>query len=262
MHNWAVHIVTCVSAGALAGIFRYTNVLVTPVPTSLPTGSPTTSYPSTAPSTAPTKSPTKAPTKLPTPAPVCFYKESFVELQHGIKVTLGELKYGDYVLTNLETREYSPVIAFTGYFPHETDTEAVELLTSDGRKLVSSATHLIKTIDGYKSAWKLIPGDKIPCQETTRTCHIEDTRKATRVGWISPLTSSGTIVVNGIQASCHTSVIGFLGHKFGEIAYTPLVWYLKFFGHKDGEKAGDTDHWYSLKKRVIMSQLQLFFNSV
>ena len=197
--------------------------------------------------------PSTAPTKSPTPS--CFHSSATVELASGEHVNMDKIKYGDRVLAfdveTLETR-YSPIVGFSGFFPNM-EGPAYHISVAGGQKpLVLSPTHLIlASMDGITKP-DFIQAQYVKIGSTV--LHNGVASKVTKVttsqqqGWITPLTKDGTIIVDGIMASCHT--VG--PHSFVRMMYAPLHMYLDLFPRANGTSPDEFDsneHWYAISFR-------------
>jgi hypothetical protein len=63
-------------------------------------------------------------------------------------------------------------------------------------------------------------------------------------GWYTPLTEEGTVVVNGVVASCHTGP----SHYAARLFYQPIHLYLTYFPRAAGQvpSALQNEQWYSI----------------
>jgi hypothetical protein len=234
-------------------------------PSSTPSTTPTTSKPSTTPTKSPSRAPTtskpsrspsKAPSRSPsTPPPICFHSSSMVQLESGVEVRLDELNYQDKVLAMapnprtgvLDLPIYSSVVGFTGVFPNRTGV-AVNIDYGEREPLFVSPVHLLYA--------KLHSEDEAPdfyqayelTMDSLLYVHFEP-KKILRItqnqqtGWYTPLTEHGTIVVNGVLASCHT---GSIPHRVVRTFYQPLHWYLGMFPRKGIPTESDHEDWFSI----------------
>lgn len=190
---------------------------------------------------------------------ICFHITSTTVLEDGSVVRMDELKYGDKVLSIDSNMKpvFSPIVDFTGVFPNRTGSY-VKIYTNSGHVIMLSTIHLIRTENSFVQAATLQVGDKILTIQGLK--EIIEIERGIEQGWYSPLTENGTIIVDGIVASCHTTN----SHNLVRFMYKPLYWYLYWFPHKIGTYPVETEHWYSIKFRrgpigkMIIGILNLF----
>lgn len=172
---------------------------------------------------------------------ICFHSSSKALLRSGEFVTMDKLRYGDDVLCvdNNMNLIYSPVVDFTGVFPDRSGI--CVYLNNDLTKetLIVSGIHLLRGEHKFMPAKDFEVGMRIHTRKGLATVTKMET--GTEKGWYTPLTSVGTIVVDDIVASCHTSN----SHDLIRAFYKPLHLYLYFFPKKTGELPVERYHWYS-----------------
>ena len=136
-------------------------------------------------------------------SPFCFSGKMEVVVQGKGVVPMEALQVGDYVkIGNGEA--YEEVYAFGHRLPQKY-AEFVQLHTSAGTPLEMTGQHLV-FVDGKTNpvrADSIKPGDLLRAKGTSVV--VEKTELVTRKGIYNPLTSSGTIEVNGITASNYIS---------------------------------------------------------
>merc|ERR1712176_53888 len=169
--------------------------------------------PTTAPVPASTTAPVPASTTAPVPAPVapptdssdvgggCFSGNMKVVVQGKGKVKMEALQVGDYVKIG-NGEDYEQIYAFGHRAPNR-DTEFVQLYTNAGSPLEMTGQHLV-FVDGKTNpvrADSIQVGDRL--QAETSDAVVKKIMLVTRNGIYNPLTSSGTIQVNGIAASSY-----------------------------------------------------------
>lgn len=177
---------------------------------------------------------------------LCFYHDSTVEMKDGSFVKLHDLKYGDVILSsNVNGRKkYSKIISFSGYdMSSDTIGNAITIKTRTGFLIVSD-THLLyePRLNDYVQASKLEVGSYLIVNGHEDV--IININQGAYSGWISPLTMSSEIVVNGINCSCHTTD----SHKLVKFIYWPLKAYLWLIPNKKGNKPKNNS-WFSMKYR-------------
>ena len=138
-----------------------------------------------------------------------------------------EVALGDKVLTlNSHGRpSFSEVIEYLYYDPHST-SEYLKVESEDGHCVSISPNHLIFTGQpgGKKKAVfaaTLKPGDHIIAVSNTHTqhCKVKQVTSGTQDGIYNVLTRTGTLVVDGVLASCYAS---YKSHKISHAACAPL----------------------------------------
>lgn len=164
----------------------------------------------------------------------CFPANAIIFTQDGPK-EMKSLRPGDSVLTltNKGQKVFTEVITFLHYHPDH-DGSYIVLKSESGRSLTVSPNHLIYTTcaeDGEMKQDKLEieatyagilkGGDKIifVSQDKIETVSIESVRHVRSYGLYAPLTRSGTIVVDGVLASCYAN---FPNQRVAHTALAPL----------------------------------------
>jgi hypothetical protein len=169
------------------------------------------------------------------------------------------LRYQDEVLvytqdptTSLYTvPKYSPVVAFTGIFPDQTGP-GVELTFEQANRsqtLTLSGGHMVYarlTRDAkpdFHEARRLTPSSYL-LHGSADPIAVTGVRDVIEKGWFTPLTEEGTIVTNGVLASCHNGP----SHAAARMFYRPLHGYLSLVPREKGLKpsANTHEHSYSI----------------
>jgi len=179
-------------------------------------------------------------------ASICFHASSKVLLESGPWISMERLKYGDKILTINKDNQfvYSPVVDFTGVFPF-TVGSFIRVFHQRGNPLTLSEIHLVYSNGKFVMAKDLQVGMKLRVYTNSSVSELSEITRietGTERGWYSPLTKTGTIVVDGVVASCHTSG----PQSMVRFMYKPLYWYLYFFPNKEGTLPVETNHWYSI----------------
>ena len=121
-------------------------------------------------------------------------------------VAIHDLRAGDMVLTDLG---YSGFISYI----HEGSIQPTVVLYTDNKKSVElTRDHLIKTNKGYVHASDVEVGDVLSKYKVVAT-------EAGQTYVVSPLTRSGSIVINGFTLSCYANV---LSHNIANLALAPI----------------------------------------
>lgn len=150
--------------------------------------------------------------------PLCFPAESSVWRACGDTtelITIQELAVGDNILTR---EGWSPVYAFMDACPHEQVKDYLAIHCTSGHCLRVSPRHMvyIETRCGLQAleARKLRVGDVVhvwSVNETGETCLVEESSQIQKLetcearGYYAPLTLEGTLVVDGLLASCYAT---------------------------------------------------------
>ena len=137
----------------------------------------------------------------------CFSADMTVTAKgKGTPVMMRDVEVGEYVLT--ASGSYSPVYAFAHHHPFwHAEFIQIETNTSKHEYLQMTAEHLVflhGTETGPVRAYSLQVGDVLLSNESGP---LEVTRleRIKKNGIYAPLTEEGTIVVNGVAASCYIS---------------------------------------------------------
>lgn len=196
----------------------------------------------------------------------CFPGEALVTLESGAQKSISELRPGERVLASAGSdgsRElvYSEVITFLDRDP-VTWKLFYTLQTEAGARLSLTAAHLLFVSEGNCSegavpapgALKTVyasgaqPGQCVLVSEGQtgkrhgegRLSRITGVRVRESRGAFAPLTQQGTVVVDGVVASCYAVVEQ---HSLAHWAFSPLRFIYSWTGstgrHSDGI------HWYS-----------------
>ena len=168
----------------------------------------------------------------------CFAGSSTVVTRGGRRISMSDLKVGDEVLTAAESTDgemteltYAPVIAFLDR-DVEQSAEFVEIVTAAARKLTLTPSHLIYVADNSSNTPRMIfaadakigyfvfaVGDENAAKMATRDEIVSMRVVELSEGVYAPLTTSGTIVVDGITCSCYAE---FSSHRIAHLAMLPL----------------------------------------
>ncbi|KAI4459240.1 hedgehog [Holotrichia oblita] len=164
----------------------------------------------------------------------CFSAESTVISETGATRKLQDLRIGEKILSmDLDTQEfvYSEVILFLDWDPSQRrDFLKIEL--QSGRTLTVTPSHLIFQIANDNRsrtiyAAKLKTGDRVLVLDSKKL--IEDSivkvRQIVSTGVFAPLTLTGTVVVDGVLASCYATIDS---QSIAHWAFTPIRLMLNF----------------------------------
>lgn len=155
----------------------------------------------------------------------CFPSRATVQLKNGQRITMEKLNVGDEVKT-LDSNggtKYSEVIAFL----HRVPTEPSLFLRFDlqgGRQVMLTSEHLIYTVDrdglsrSAVFARHVAVGDKLVTSGDMVTS-VLNIAIVEGVGLYAPLTTEGTLLVDGALASCYAHV---RSHELAHVVMAPV----------------------------------------
>ncbi|GES76264.1 sonic hedgehog protein [Rhizophagus clarus] len=169
----------------------------------------------------------------------CFAADSKVILQNGKVTKISELVIGDYVCCGFENGKlvFSEVFLFI-HADHDAVMEfrLVDFMKQDGSLgtlCVTPEHHVFMNGGGTDFAKNVVPnrtklfvsdGEKLVSVVTTRVT------KERKKGYYSPLTRSGTILVDDVLCSCYASAPPY--QSLFNLALAPLKFYTKIFPSK------------------------------
>ena len=172
--------------------------------------------------------------------------------------TMKELNIGDKVLAVTSDGElvYSPVIAFSEWSPQNKEN-FVKLETEHGHVLTVTPVHVVfRKQSGNSSneavfASEIKPSDFLLTtdeffsrkdeKDTVRMSKVTKASIIRTVGTYAPVTSEGTLVVDGVATSCYGVV---KNHDLIHFFFAPLRFMNYFFPRVVGSEQEGT-HWYS-----------------
>ncbi|XP_076602453.1 indian hedgehog B protein-like isoform X2 [Chaetodon auriga] len=186
----------------------------------------------------------------------CFPGDAQVVLEGGATKHVRDLHPGDRVLASSTTDGrgpllYSPVLSFLDRQPNVTKIFYV-IGTNTGLNITLTAAHLIFVTDctgglpGLRTVFasEVRPGQCVLTSQGKVGSHpslsivtsVEEQRSA---GLYAPLTQHGSIVVNGVLASCYAAVDN---HHLAHWVLAPLRFFYSLMG--PSEPQTDGLHWY------------------
>jgi hypothetical protein len=135
---------------------------------------------------------------------MCFPSEATVNVDGSGVVAMKDVKIGDRVLVGGD--RYEPLYSF-GHKDTEVWANYSRLVTVSGMQLEISKEHLI-FVDGRGAvpASHVKPGDKVYVSQPDDLDVVNSVGTVIRKGVYAPFTPSGSIVVNGVQASTFVSL--------------------------------------------------------
>ncbi|XP_071104907.1 sonic hedgehog protein-like [Haliotis cracherodii] len=187
---------------------------------------------------------------------ICFPGDATLTLEDGTDILMKNLRAGHKVKTvanGLET--YTEVKTFLKRQPAKSalyltiSTATGSSLTLSGRHLVFVATSNMTGSMSPRFALTVKPGDYLfstgGCGQPLCPALVTHIQPVVKEGVFVPLTEEGTVLVDGIFASCYSSIDHHIAHAFTapfrwfpwllsswqNDGYSPLVDWLKQFGH-------------------------------
>jgi hypothetical protein len=168
---------------------------------------------------------------------ICFAAYSTVQLASGAHVRMDQLRVGDSVLDADEHGQlaFSPVVAFTGVFPNRTgQVMHIGFSHQQGGRISLSPVHLLFASQDAAGppqdvqARHVQPGMYLWSKGESLALEpalVTSVQVSVETGWFTPLTASGTLMVDGVLASCHTTG----PHRLVRALYAPWQWWLHYF---------------------------------
>lgn len=148
----------------------------------------------------------------------CFTAETTVQTSTGEQRKLSELKIGEHILAldqTTNTLVYSEVMLFLDWNPNQTH-QFLHFVLASGRTLTVTPAHLLVTIDPETNATQSVYADRLHVNSTMLVMADDNSQLVQdwvvsidlvlRKGIYAPLTSAGTVVVDGVVASCYATV--------------------------------------------------------
>ncbi|XP_022194356.2 indian hedgehog protein [Nilaparvata lugens] len=167
----------------------------------------------------------------------CFTGDSLVTTSDGRQLKLEEVRLGDEIMAvdpDTGRTVFSEVILFLDRDPQET-RPFLRIATKTGAVIKMTPSHLLLRVNSQKPALSfeavfadsVKPGDSVLLANTSGGDPIIDQVLTidtfTTAGVYAPLTRTGTIVVNGVSASCYALINSqFVAH----LSFAPLRIYL------------------------------------
>jgi hypothetical protein len=170
----------------------------------------------------------------------CFAGTAMVETRDRGRLALQDVAIGDFVKVDDKTNRYEPIYGFAHYHPHVTVSSYDQITTtttstSGQQPLLVSSNHLLQLANGaFRPAGAIQIGDVLG----NGAIVMEKQERVRAKGIYAPYTPSGTIVVDGVPASCYVvqdlhGIFGvtwtghWLAHAF-EFPHRVACYYLDF----------------------------------
>ncbi|CAM4834076.1 unnamed protein product, partial [Rotaria magnacalcarata] len=175
----------------------------------------------------------------------CFSADGLVQIAFsgGFK-RIDQLKSGDHVLVTTGTPLNQIVESEIMMISHSSpdiaalfiiiETETGEKISLSGRHLIPiSSSRDVQTVPSFIYAEHVTTNDYVYIRSTAvngiALVKVRSLRTEVKMGFYSPITKDGTIIVNNITASVYASINN---HQLAHVGIAPLRWYytfLKFF---------------------------------
>lgn len=190
----------------------------------------------------------------------CFPGDTLVTLEGGATKPMRDLRLGDRVLTSAAADSfgplvYSPVLSFLDRQPNTTKSFFV-IGTRAGLNITLTAAHLIFVTDCPSLAGEtrkdsagelrtvfaseVRPGQCVlTAQNEAALSVVTFVEERSGSGLYAPLTHSGSIVVNGVLASCYAALDS---HRLAHWVLAPLRFFYSLMGPSEAQSDGL--HWY------------------
>lgn len=155
----------------------------------------------------------------------CFPGDAEVQiLGKESPIAIGSLNIGDFVVAESEPGRAVVYDQVVGFIHRDPDAKGEYLnVQHESGHLLISPKHLL-FVDGHvsriqKFAEGLVPGDQLATALGTTSRVLSVRRERDGRGWYAPLTTSGTIVVDGVLASNYANV---RAHHAAHAAFFPV----------------------------------------
>ncbi|CAF1249959.1 unnamed protein product [Rotaria sp. Silwood1] len=162
--------------------------------------------------------------------PKCFSGDDFVSMANGEKKILRELRPGDRVLVMNSQKqiEEDEVIMMLDSQPNR-PALFYSIETETGHRLSLTGNHFIAVNhnDNFLPANQIKTHDTvlIYSQGKLQSVKVRNVSEEYKVGYFTPMTSQGTLIVNDLAASCYSSVVS---HNLAHQMLAPLRWWYRF----------------------------------
>lgn len=189
----------------------------------------------------------------------CFPGDTWVTLEGGATKPMRDLRPGDRVLTSAAANGrgplvFSPVLSFLDRQPGAAKTFYV-IGTRAGLNITLTAAHLIfvtdcsplaETHEDSKRELRTVFASEVQpgqCVLTARSkaalSAVTFVEEQSGSGLYAPVTGSGSIVVNGVLASCYAALDS---HRLAHWVLAPLRFFYSLMGPSEAQSDGL--HWY------------------
>jgi len=129
----------------------------------------------------------------------CFSGSDTVQVKGHGTVAMKDLRVGDNVLTDFAANKYEPIYSF-GHFHETAKADFVKLKSSSKESLTLTPNHLV-----YANG-NTVRADQVKKDDRLSSGTVSETSIVSKQGLFMPLTPSGKILVNNLQASTYVSM--------------------------------------------------------
>lgn len=199
----------------------------------------------------------------------CFTSDSTVQTESGEMRQLDELKIGEKIMSIDATGHtvYSEVIMFLDRDITQT-REFVHIKTSGDAEIRVTPAHLLLVWMPHKKQTKYLYADQVE-ENDYLLVNINNNLEPQRVievtailskGFIAPLTTEGTVVVDSIAASCYALVDSQSIAHFSFLPFRTMMKLSNFFSSNEPTSSQQNGiHWYpkalsSIKEYIVPSK--------
>ena len=190
----------------------------------------------------------------------CFPGDATVIVDNGETKTMEQLRIGDKVLTQSTSGDllYSKVIMFMDSKPDAVINNYIEIETDNPKRRIElTKKHLILKSENGQSfeatfAENVKAGDIIKALSSNGTSLV--TTMVRKIKWkrnygaFAPLTEEGTVLVNGIMASCYALTEN---HDMAHLSFLPWRAVNGIFNQFGNNGIQTGEHWYVHMLRTI-----------
>jgi hypothetical protein len=183
-----------------------------------------------------------------TPSGGCFPGSSLVKLEDGSIISMRDLKLGNRVLSQCAKTGKSIYSEVFMWLVREIGIKDafIKITTENGKTLTLSSQHYAHVNDTLLSAKEIRMGDNLWVHNAENTFEMSSVSRIEHItdnDIISPVTVSGSIIVNDVLASCVTTYEDLLGSSLPTLYFTkktpPMMihhWFFKtifnYFGYR------------------------------
>ncbi|CAF1919325.1 unnamed protein product [Rotaria magnacalcarata] len=162
--------------------------------------------------------------------PKCFSGDGYVSMANGNTKVLRDVRPGDRVLVmNSEKQIVEDEIMMMLDSQPNRPALFYSIETETGHRLSLTGSHFIAVNNNDR----FIPANKIKThdivfihhQDKLQPVRVRNVTEEYKVGYVTPMTGQGTLIVNGMAASCYSSVVN---HDLAHNMLTPLRWWYRF----------------------------------
>ena len=134
-----------------------------------------------------------------------------VQLKDGNSIPMNKLQVGDRVKVDVDTNKYEAVYGFGHREELQSSDDYLEIQWGKKQHLEISNTHMLLISSADSSEWRMVPASKVEVGDKVKldggdVAQVSSIKQIRGKGLYAPLTFSGKIVVNGVQASQYISV--------------------------------------------------------